>query len=192
MTRIAHNGLGRIGKLALRDLIDTGAGGEIVLINDPEGTPDQHALLMEFDSVHGRWRTPVAHQPDALVLNGQRVRLCHEKTIDALPLADTVSSANTAIGTLNNNLASLQLILENQSTQQLPEQLNQTLQELQTTLNGLSPGSDAYQSLNSSLLQLNRTISNLETLTRTLADTPNAAVMPTKKAPDPVPEVNKE
>ncbi len=29
--RIALNGLGRIGKLLLRDLIDTGAGGEIML-----------------------------------------------------------------------------------------------------------------------------------------------------------------
>jgi glyceraldehyde 3-phosphate dehydrogenase len=55
MTRIALNGLGRIGKLVLRDLIDTGAGGEIVLLNDPVGDAEQHALLMEFDSVHGRW-----------------------------------------------------------------------------------------------------------------------------------------
>jgi glyceraldehyde 3-phosphate dehydrogenase len=54
MPRIALNGLGRIGKLALRDLIDTGAGGEIVLVNDPVGDAAQHALLMEFDSVHGR------------------------------------------------------------------------------------------------------------------------------------------
>ena len=54
MPRIALNGLGRIGKLALRDLIDQGPGGEIVLINDLAGTPEQHALLMEFDSVHGR------------------------------------------------------------------------------------------------------------------------------------------
>ena len=71
MTRIALNGLGRIGKLVLRDLIDTGAGGEIVLLNDPVGDAEQHALLMEFDSVHGRWRTPVAHEDGALVLNGQ-------------------------------------------------------------------------------------------------------------------------
>ena len=35
--RIALNGLGRIGKLVLRDLIDAGAGGEIVLLNDPVG-----------------------------------------------------------------------------------------------------------------------------------------------------------
>jgi glyceraldehyde 3-phosphate dehydrogenase len=87
MPRIALNGLGRIGKLVLRDLIDSGAGGEIVLLNDPVGDPEQHALLMEFDSVHGRWRTPVGHKDDALFLNGQSIRLTAEKTIEALPLA---------------------------------------------------------------------------------------------------------
>jgi glyceraldehyde 3-phosphate dehydrogenase len=87
MPRIAINGLGRIGKLALRDLIDTGASGDIVLLNDIEGDAEQHALLMEFDSVHGRWKTPVAHDEDTLVLNGKPIRLTHEKTIDALPLA---------------------------------------------------------------------------------------------------------
>ena len=88
MPRIALNGLGRIGKLVLRDLIDSGIGGEIVLLNDPEGDAEQHALLMEFDSVHGRWRTPVAYEADALVLKGTRVRLTHEKAIDALPLRE--------------------------------------------------------------------------------------------------------
>jgi glyceraldehyde 3-phosphate dehydrogenase len=88
MTRIALNGLGRIGKLVLRDLIDTGAGGEVVLLNDPVGDAEQHALLMEFDSVHGRWKTRVAAAEGALVLNGQTIRLAHEKTIEALPLAE--------------------------------------------------------------------------------------------------------
>ena len=88
MTRIALNGLGRIGKLVLRDLIDSGSGDEIVLLNDPVGDAEQHALLMEFDSVHGRWSTPVSHAPGALVLDGRTVRLSHEKTIEALPLAE--------------------------------------------------------------------------------------------------------
>ena len=88
MPRIALNGLGRIGKLLLRDLIDSGAGGEIVLLNDPVGDAEQHALLMEFDSVQGRWRTPASHDGDALVLDGRRIRLTHEKTIEALPLAE--------------------------------------------------------------------------------------------------------
>ena len=88
MPRIALNGLGRIGKLVLRDLIDTGTRGEIVLLNDAQGDPDQHALLMEFDSVHGRWRTPVSAAPQTLALNGQTIRLTHERTIEALPLAE--------------------------------------------------------------------------------------------------------
>jgi glyceraldehyde 3-phosphate dehydrogenase len=88
VVRIALNGLGRIGKLVLRDLIDTGAAGEIVLLNDPMGDAEQHALLMEFDSVHGRWRTPVAAAQDALVLNGRAIRLTREKTVEALPLAE--------------------------------------------------------------------------------------------------------
>lgn len=57
MPRIALNGLGRIGKLVLRDLVDSGAGGEIVLLNDPVGDARQHALLMEFEL--GPW--PLAH-----------------------------------------------------------------------------------------------------------------------------------
>lgn len=87
LPRIAINGLGRIGKLLLRELTDTGAGGEIVLLNDPIGDARQHALLMEFDSVHGRWTTPVSAAQEALVLNGRTVPLTHERSIDALPLA---------------------------------------------------------------------------------------------------------
>jgi glyceraldehyde 3-phosphate dehydrogenase len=88
MARIALNGLGRIGKLVLRDLVDSGAGGEIVLLNDPVGDAEQHALLMEFDSVHGRWQTPVSHGDGTLVLNGQSIRLKQAKTIESLPLAE--------------------------------------------------------------------------------------------------------
>ena len=88
MARIALNGLGRIGKLVLRDLIDAGAGGEIVLLNDPMGDAAQHALLMEFDSVHGRWKTPVQAAEGALMLDGRTIKLTHEKSIDALPLAE--------------------------------------------------------------------------------------------------------
>ncbi len=86
MPRIAINGLGRIGKLALRDLIDSGAGGQIVLINDPAGTPDQHALLMEFDSVHGRWPRRITHDATTLTLEGQRITLTNARRIEDLPL----------------------------------------------------------------------------------------------------------
>jgi len=89
MARIALNGLGRIGKLALRDLIDSGtAGAEIVLVNDIAGDPAQHALLMEFDSVHGRWDADIRHDDDSLTLNGTRMRLTQAARIEDLPLAE--------------------------------------------------------------------------------------------------------
>jgi len=109
-------------------------------------------------------------------------------TINALPLDDTVTNANAAIATLNETLAGLHTIMASQSTQQLPVELSTTLQRLQSTLDGLSPNSEAYQSINSSLLRLNRTMGNLESLTRTLSGQPNAAVMPSNPTPDPIPE----
>ncbi|MCX8227799.1 MAG: glyceraldehyde-3-phosphate dehydrogenase, partial [Sulfitobacter sp.] len=53
MTTYALNGLGRIGKIALRPLLERGA--KIAFINDAVGDPAMHAHLLEFDSVHGRW-----------------------------------------------------------------------------------------------------------------------------------------
>jgi paraquat-inducible protein B len=118
----------------------------------------------------------------------QRLAAVLEK-VDALPLEDTVATANAALGNLNDNLQSLEKILDAQSTQQLPAELEATLEEIRLAVSGLAPDSDLYQSLSSSLLRLNRSLGNLEALTRTLATQPNAAVMPTSAEPDPIPEV---
>ena len=87
MAKIAINGLGRIGKLVLRALIEDGVEGEIVLLNDPAGDPAQHAMLLEFDSVHGRWRADIEEGEGTLVVNGRAMRFTQERTIEALPLA---------------------------------------------------------------------------------------------------------
>ncbi|MEM8843342.1 MAG: ArsJ-associated glyceraldehyde-3-phosphate dehydrogenase [Pseudomonadota bacterium] len=88
MTKIAINGFGRIGKLVLRDLIDSGAGGDIVLLNDAVGDIDQHALLLEFDTVHGRWPGDISADGDMMTVGGQSMKVMSEKTIEALPLAE--------------------------------------------------------------------------------------------------------
>jgi paraquat-inducible protein B len=112
--------------------------------------------------------------------------------LNAMPLEETVHEANSAIATLNKTLVSLDTIMQKQSTQQLPENLNDTLQELRTALKGFSPDSEAYQSINSSLLRLNRTLGNMESLTRTLSGKPNAAILPSNPIPDPIPEVKQQ
>jgi glyceraldehyde 3-phosphate dehydrogenase len=88
LAKIALNGLGRIGKLALRALFDRGLGQDIVLLNDLTGTPEQHALWLEFDSVHGRWPADISHTSDSLVINGQTLQLFQHARLENLPLAD--------------------------------------------------------------------------------------------------------
>ncbi|SMR82470.1 glyceraldehyde 3-phosphate dehydrogenase [Aliiroseovarius halocynthiae] len=88
MTRIAINGLGRMGKLVLRDLIENGAPGEIVLLNDPVGDAEQHAHLLEWDTVHGRWPAEFTAGEDSIIINGQEMKLTGSWTLDALPLEE--------------------------------------------------------------------------------------------------------
>ena len=86
--RIAINGLGRMGKLALRAAFYRGLPGEIVLLNDAEGDPAQHAHLLEFDSVHGRWAGEIVHDDASLTVRGTRMALTRARRIEDLPLAE--------------------------------------------------------------------------------------------------------
>lgn len=86
--KIAVNGLGRIGKLVLRAFFDEGLDAEIVLLNDPVATPEQHALLLEFDTVHGRWDADIGYGDSSLSINGQSIRFTQETDLAALPLAE--------------------------------------------------------------------------------------------------------
>ncbi|MDT0684463.1 ArsJ-associated glyceraldehyde-3-phosphate dehydrogenase [Roseicyclus sp. F158] len=84
MTTFALNGLGRIGKLALRPLLESGA--EIAWINDAAGDPAMHAHLLEFDSVHGRWPAEFSADDESLSVDGRRLPVHRESRIEDLPL----------------------------------------------------------------------------------------------------------
>ncbi|SEW24287.1 glyceraldehyde 3-phosphate dehydrogenase [Aliiroseovarius sediminilitoris] len=84
MTVYALNGLGRIGKLALRPLLERGA--EIAWINDAIGDPEMHAHLLEFDTVHGRWQAEFSHDADSVTIDGLRLPFIGTRNIAELPL----------------------------------------------------------------------------------------------------------
>ncbi|MDP4992887.1 MAG: ArsJ-associated glyceraldehyde-3-phosphate dehydrogenase [Marivita lacus] len=84
MTTYALNGLGRIGKLALRPLLERGA--EIAWINDAVGDAAMHAHLLEFDTVHGRWNAAFSSDDDSLTIDGTRLPFIGTKDLSALPL----------------------------------------------------------------------------------------------------------
>ncbi|NQY59000.1 ArsJ-associated glyceraldehyde-3-phosphate dehydrogenase [Cognatishimia sp.] len=87
MTKIAINGLGRMGKLVLRRLFDMGLGTQIAFINDPFGDISTHALLVEFDTVHGRWNGDVTYDESSITIRGHKIPFCREMSPVDLPLA---------------------------------------------------------------------------------------------------------
>ena len=84
MIKIALNGFGRIGKLALRRLFDNDISVEF--INDKNGDPDLFAHLLEFDTVHGRWDRNISNDSVSLTVNNQKIPVLREENIANLPL----------------------------------------------------------------------------------------------------------
>ena len=72
--------------------------------------------------------------------------------------------------------------------QQIPANLNKTMQELQATLKGLSPESPAYQELTTTLQRLDKALRDIQPLARTLNEQPNAILFDRKPGNDPVPQ----
>ena len=81
--RVGINGMGRIGRLALRAALgaadrqqdDPRAGNrlDITHLNEIKGGAAATAHLLEFDSVQGRWRTPITAEDNAAIRIGSRV-----------------------------------------------------------------------------------------------------------------------
>ncbi|QTS84286.1 ArsJ-associated glyceraldehyde-3-phosphate dehydrogenase [Ectopseudomonas khazarica] len=78
--KVGINGFGRIGRLALRAAWDW-PELEFVRINDPAGDAATHAHLLNFDSVHGRWRHEAGSDGDCVVVGGQRIAVTANKAI---------------------------------------------------------------------------------------------------------------
>ncbi|GAW34193.1 glyceraldehyde-3-phosphate dehydrogenase 3 [Roseovarius sp. A-2] len=84
MTVYAVNGLGRIGKLILKPLLERGA--QIAWINDAVGDAEMHAHLLEFDTVHGRWDATFDHDAGSITIDGTRLPFIGTRDLAALPL----------------------------------------------------------------------------------------------------------
>ena len=72
--KIGINGFGRIGRMVLRAAVQNFHDIEVVGINDLL-EPDYLAYMLEFDSVHGRFKGHIAVDGNTLVVNGRKIRL---------------------------------------------------------------------------------------------------------------------
>jgi glyceraldehyde 3-phosphate dehydrogenase len=78
--KVAINGFGRMGRLALRESWGC-ADFEIVHINEMAGDAQSAAHLLRFDSVHGQWNKEVSVKDDSLFIDGQRISYSQNKAI---------------------------------------------------------------------------------------------------------------
>ena len=76
--KIGINGFGRIGRNVLRSALQNFSDIEVVGINDLL-EPHYLAYMLQYDSVHGRFKGEVSVEGNTLVVNGQKIRLTQER-----------------------------------------------------------------------------------------------------------------
>lgn len=84
MPRIAINGMGRIGRTTLRQLMALGLNTEVVAVNDLIPL-DNLVKLLKFDSVYGRLPYSIEQVDEGFILNGQTIHYTSEPDPSKLP-----------------------------------------------------------------------------------------------------------
>jgi len=81
--RIAINGMGRIGRLLFRRLVNHD-NFDLVAVNDIMDT-DNLAYLLKYDSVYGTFPGTLTREPDAIVANDKTVKAFRQQNPTTLP-----------------------------------------------------------------------------------------------------------
>ena len=84
---VAINGFGRIGRLVLRGIIESGRKDiNVVAINDL-GTIEANAHMLQYDSIHGSLKANVKATKTGISINGKVIKVISERDPAALPWA---------------------------------------------------------------------------------------------------------
>ena len=87
MVKVAINGFGRIGRLALRKLMEQTDKFEVVAINDLTDAK-MLAHLFKYDTAQGRFNGEIEVKEGAFVVNGQEIKVTAERNPADLPWAE--------------------------------------------------------------------------------------------------------
>jgi len=83
--RVAINGFGRIGRLILRAIVESGRKDIVVVGVNDLGPVETNAHLLRYDSVHGRFPADVKVSGDQMIINGQGIKVTAIKNPAELP-----------------------------------------------------------------------------------------------------------
>lgn len=76
--KLGINGFGRIGRNVFRAAVQNFSDIEIVGINDLL-EPEYLAYMLQYDSVHGRFKGEISVDGNTLIVNGKKIRLTQER-----------------------------------------------------------------------------------------------------------------
>jgi len=83
--KIAINGFGRIGRLVLRSIMESGRNDVTVVAINDLATSEANAHLLKYDTVHGRFPGDVKASDGKLVVNGHEIAMVQERDPTKLP-----------------------------------------------------------------------------------------------------------
>ena len=110
--------------------------------------------------------------------------------VNALPIEQTMQNFDGMVTSMAELMESVDEFLNDRNTQNLSAEMTATLKDVRKILGGLSPDGQIFQSIEGSVSKINQTLYNLDELTRTLSDKPNALILPTNYPSDPLPGAN--
>ncbi|OJF92184.1 type I glyceraldehyde-3-phosphate dehydrogenase [Alkalibacterium sp. 20] len=85
--KVAINGFGRIGRLALRRILEMDTELEVVAVNDLTSNEDL-AYLLKYDTAQGSFPHEIEVKEDALIVGGKEIKSFAEKDAKNLPWGD--------------------------------------------------------------------------------------------------------
>jgi len=86
--RVGINGFGRIGRLVLRSCLKKKDKVTVVAINDPFLKPEYMAYQFQYDTTHGRYPTKIRHTKDAIIIDGNEIKVFTQKDPKNIPWGD--------------------------------------------------------------------------------------------------------
>src|SRR5260370_33216219 len=82
--KVGINGFGRIGRLVFRSMMERSGEFDVVAVNDLT-EPKHLAVLLRYDSVHGRFQGTVEAGEGKLTVNGRAIHVLKEREPAKLP-----------------------------------------------------------------------------------------------------------
>ncbi|WP_042013615.1 intermembrane transport protein PqiB [Aeromonas fluvialis] len=128
----------------------------------------------------------------------RKVNLILDKFVD-MDMATTLTKVNGSLTTLDGTLkninavsANLDKLTSKDATQQLPASLNQSLKQLQETLQAYDAQSQTNQDLRQSIQTLNQLMRELQPLVHSLNEQPSSLIFDRSRPLDPEPKRGKQ